>query len=77
MCEDCGKIFTSLNNFNAHKKSAHIVSKNLPCPQCDKMCPDKHRLKNHINEVHEKMPCSKCGKMFGQQNMKLHILQGV
>ena len=42
---------------------------------CDLQCPNRSKLKTHIEEVHEKrkVPCPQCHKLFSKGGLRNHI----
>merc|ERR1711956_197564 len=56
-----------------HILYVHTVE-NVKCSKCEKMFKNARKLKEHNDNVHEKVPCIHCGKLFGlRKNMWGHI----
>ena len=87
ICEDCGKIYMNQMSWYNHRKDHHIDAGNWKCHMCEETVfnqnnksvnefyKTKAKLKLHIKEVHSKRPCHICGKVFGENQMKRHMLQ--
>lgn len=47
-CDHC--LYESKKKFNVleHIESKHIASQELACPYCDKICPNRKSLRNHV-----------------------------
>ena len=47
-CDHC--LYESKKKFNVleHIESKHIASQQLACPYCDKICPNRKSLRNHV-----------------------------
>ena len=66
-CEECGKSFSTLKNFNTHVKIHEIPEENYPfsCEHCSERFLKKIQLIKHINKVHtSKLKCEICDKTF-------------
>ena len=68
-CEDCGRIFVSLEN-----KEIHCVDRVVsPCQMCDKTFCNSRSLARHRISVHECTDCELCGaKGIFLYNLKAH-----
>lgn len=85
MCDVCGKLFTSTQRANQHKKSIHLGIKreeeNFECDICKKIMRSKLAISDHMS-IHtgEKLhQCKLCNKCFGfssdiSRHMKRHKL---
>ena len=67
-CEQCCLFFKASKAFMQHLGKAHRTdNKNSLCPVCGKNFKNKHAVKFHLRQVHEKATrrcCPKCGKEF-------------
>ena len=62
--------------FSSHKSKVHgKKSKKFQCTVCDLQCPNRSKLKTHIEEVHEKIKvsCPQCQKLFSKGGLRNHI----
>ena len=62
--------------FSSHKSKVHgKKSKKFQCTVCDLQCPNRSKLKTHIEEVHEKIKvsCPHCQKLFSKGGLRNHI----
>lgn len=78
-CEDCGSLFSSKQNLNAHKLVTHNDHREeFPCGECGQIFLQKRTLLNHEKkhiglEIHE---CSTCSKKFKEKvNLIKHSKQ--
>ena len=70
LCQECGKNVTNLKNHILH---VHTIE-NVNCSKCEKVLKNAKALKQHNDNVHEKVPCAHCGKLFGAgSKMSAHI----
>ena len=51
-CEDCGYASRYKTNVREHVESQHITSSGINCSYCEKICPNKKSLRNHIYSKH-------------------------
>ncbi|XP_055525756.1 zinc finger protein 883-like [Wyeomyia smithii] len=86
-CSVCAMRFTSsywvkihenrIHNSNHNVKRASFKTRNVVCDQCGKVC-DTRRLKEHIQQVHEKSShpkCNICDKTFTiKRSLERHML---
>ena len=73
---DCTETFNTVKELGSHKKSVHgKTEQRFQCSVCDLVCPNRSKLKTHIEEVHEKrkVPCPQCHKMFSKGGLRNHI----
>ena len=87
VCKDCGKVYTAIQSYYNHCRDNHIDAGNWTCDLCgkedfdncsqlvNKIFKTKSRLEFHIKKVHCKRPCDICGKLFGEKQLKKHVLQ--
>ena len=71
-CVECGKVFTSKSNMQAHLK-LHFESKTFSCPHCAKEFKGKKSLLEHVSTKHnneKKFPCSHCTEFFSSRHLK-------
>jgi len=71
-CVECGKVFTSKSNMQAHLK-LHFESKTFSCPHCAKEFKGKKSLLEHVSTKHnneKKFPCSQCTEFFSSRHLK-------
>ena len=71
-CMECGKVFTSKSNMQAHLK-LHFESKTFSCPHCAKEFKGKKSLLEHVATKHnneKKFPCSQCPELFSSRHLK-------
>ena len=78
VCNFCGLPCTTVTSLQRHMKCVHKTGvKDKKCHLCDKSFYEKHRLNNHIKEVHENVRskvCNICGKAFKKtSHLKTHI----
>ena len=52
-CNDCYYTSKVKTNVVEHVESQHIHSSGMSCPHCDKICPNKKSLRNHVYGVHK------------------------
>lgn len=67
-CNSCPEIFDSLVELNKHKK-AHGKNR-FKCPQCDKWCADRTKLKTHLvsHQTEKKFSCNLCDQSYKHKN---------
>ena len=51
-CDDCGYVSKYKTNVREHVESKHVASSEISCTYCDKICPNKKSLRNHIYQKH-------------------------
>ena len=52
-CDDCGKIFSSLQVLEKHLHRVHDGYKDHKCESCDKSFSQAGNLKTHIHIIHD------------------------
>lgn len=78
-CSHCGKGFANIDNYREHLKLHNTKKPVYVCQICSRSFDDKHRLREHLESVHEnkKNECSVCSKRFGvrsalNSHMRIH-----
>ena len=58
-CSNCDSIFR--NKFLAEHRKSHLNAEgNLPCPQCEKSCPNYTEMAKHMHAIHNVGPIYEC-----------------
>ena len=58
-CSNCDSIFR--NKFLAEHRKSHLDAEgNLPCPQCEKSCPNYTEMAKHMHAIHNVGPIYEC-----------------
>ena len=52
-CNVCFYVSKYKHNVAEHIDTKHLESPGLPCSYCDRVCPNKKSLRNHIYNVHK------------------------
>ena len=52
-CNVCFYVSKYKHNVAEHIDTKHLESPGLPCSYCDRVCPNKKSLRNHIYYVHK------------------------
>jgi len=52
-CNECFYSSKFKNNVREHIEAKHVESDGFYCPQCEKICPNKKSLRNHIYKFHK------------------------
>ena len=75
-CNHCEEYFDTIADLRKHKSKVHGKKESkYQCTVCDLQCPNRSKLKTHIEEVHEKrkVPCPQCNKSFSKGGLRNHI----
>jgi len=81
-CEDCGKLYTTENLLNLHRRTQHEgdnkrINNTFPCEICGKILTRATGLRDHIKLVHDKIfdkECPHCEfKASTNVDLKKHI----
>ena len=52
-CNECFYSSKFKTNVREHIEAKHVESDGFYCPQCEKICPNKKSLRNHIYKFHK------------------------
>ena len=52
-CNDCLYVSKYRTNVMEHVEAKHVAPVELYCQYCDKVCPNKKSLRNHIYAKHQ------------------------
>ncbi|KAG4067427.1 hypothetical protein HA402_009664 [Bradysia odoriphaga] len=75
-CNICGNWYKNEYGLAKHMTEQHRHTDPVNCPVCNKVCPTKHRLNQHLRSAHaeRKHECVLCNKAFrGPKNLKEHV----
>ena len=75
-CEQCGRMFDSLQRYKIHENHSHVKKQRIPCPLCKKTFKTKANLKGHIAVIHDGQTeiCDQCkGEFRGKVGLATHI----
>jgi KRAB domain-containing zinc finger protein len=76
-CNQCTKIFKSVQSLNVHMTTAHSDERPFACDQCEFRAKRSRILQRHIERIHMKLAnhkCIHCGRQFyDSSELKLHV----
>ncbi|XP_037047667.1 zinc finger protein 93-like [Bradysia coprophila] len=75
-CNICGNWYKNEYGLAKHMTEQHRHTDPVSCPVCNKVCPTKHRLNQHLRTAHaeRKHECVLCDKAFRcPKNLKEHV----
>ena len=78
-CEYCGKVFKKLKKHLKNTMCGKDVDdrKLQQCPQCDRKSRNKRALRNHVQNIHNKVKdiqCPNCSyQTYNRFNLRLHV----
>jgi hypothetical protein len=54
-CVECAYISKYKTHVMEHVEARHVASRNVFCPDCGKLCPNKKSLRNHQYNHHRRL----------------------
>lgn len=65
-CDMCDKLFTSHHSLDRHRSFEHTSGDLWPCPECDKIFPERALLIEHIqiHPLNKLFSCQQCNREF-------------
>ena len=77
-CDCCGKVFTSMELFERHKRDKNAPIKDVKCTICNKILSSKRARDDHVKNLHfvltDNAKCTKCEKVFpSKKRLVAHI----
>ncbi|KAL7645073.1 UNVERIFIED_CONTAM: hypothetical protein RMT77_003451 [Armadillidium vulgare] len=77
-CLECYKEFRTVSTMRVHMKT-HAEDKEIPCPYCDEVFPQRYILYEHLINDHEEsssLTCPVCNKIFTRpDSLKSHMVR--